>query len=106
MRLAFISTVLGYPWGGADTLWTRAAEEAGRRDDALFISVSPLVASHARIAEMTTQGAVLHIRTAPVASVSFKARLLRKLGLVRSPDADLIAALRNFRPNLVVFSHG
>ena len=28
MKLAFISTILGYPWGGADTLWTHAAEAA------------------------------------------------------------------------------
>lgn len=44
MRVAFISTILNHPWGGADTLWTNAAEAAQRRGNELLISVSPAVA--------------------------------------------------------------
>ena len=47
MRIAFYSTILHYPWGGADTLWTRAAEEAAERGDALWISVAEGVARSA-----------------------------------------------------------
>ena len=104
MKIAFISTVLGYPWGGSDTLWTRAAEAASSRGDQLLLSVSPAVASHARIAALS--GAELVLREPMTGPPSFGARVLRKLGWARSPDAGLIAALQSFRPELVIFSQG
>jgi len=107
MRTAFISTILAYPWGGADTLWTRAAEAASARGDRLFLSLSPLTAGHARIAALRDAGAVLHLRTPGPATPSFGQRVKRKLGLSPlSPEVGLIAALENFRPDLVVFSLG
>jgi glycosyltransferase involved in cell wall biosynthesis len=106
MRLAFISTILGHPWGGADTLWTRAAEAASARGDQLLISVSTAVANHPRIAALIAAGAGVVIRDPATSPPSFGARVLRKLGLARSADAGLIAALRSFRPDLVIFSHG
>lgn len=106
MKIAFISTILGYPWGGADTLWTRAAEAARDRGDALFLSVSPTVAAHPRIAALAARGAVVFARTPPPVLLPLGARLARKLGLARPPDAGLIAALQSFRPDLVIFSLG
>ncbi len=106
MRIAFISTILGYPWGGADTLWTRAAEAASARGDRLLLSVSPSVANHARIAGLVAAGAEVVMRKPAASPPSFGGRVLRKLGLASSPDAGLIAALTAFRPDLVLFSHG
>jgi glycosyltransferase involved in cell wall biosynthesis len=106
MRLAFISTILGYPWGGADTLWTRAAEAATERGDRLFLSVSTAVAGHPRISALTAAGAGIFLRDPATFPPPFRNRLLRKLGLARSRDAGLIAALQSFRPDLVIFSHG
>lgn len=106
MRLAFISTILGYPWGGADTLWTRAAEAAADRGDRLLISVSPAVANDPRIAALVAAGADLVMRDPAAGQPSFGARVLRKFGLHRSPDSGLITALQAFRPDLVIFSHG
>lgn len=105
MRLAFISTILGHPWGGADTLWTRAAEAAQDRGDKLLLSVSPAVAGHNRIATLIGRGAAAVVRNQPPPP-SFGVRALRKLGLAPSPDAKLIAALASFRPDAVIFSHG
>lgn len=106
MKIAFVSTILGYPWGGADTLWTCAAEAALDRGDRLLISVSAVVANHDRIAALIAAGAGVVIRDPVTSPPSFGARVLRKLGLARSPDAGLIAALQSFRPDLVIFSHG
>lgn len=106
MRIAFISTILGYPWGGADTLWTRAAEAASDRGDQLLLSVSTAVANHPRIVALIATGAVAEIRDPVVSPPSLGARLLRKLGLARSHDSGLIFALQSFRPDLVIFSQG
>lgn len=106
MKIAFISTILGYPWGGADTLWTRAAEAASARGDRLLVSVSAAVASHPRIAALIAAGAGVVIRNPVTSPPSLGAHLLRKLGLARSSDAALIAALQAFRPDLVILSHG
>mgnify|MGYP000638543229 CR=1 FL=1 len=85
MRLAFISTILGYPWGGADTLWTRAAEAAHERGDPLLLSVSTAVTRHQRIATLIKGGAAVVVRDPVAAPPSFGARVRRKLGLARSP---------------------
>lgn len=108
MRIAFISTILHYPWGGADSLWTRAAEAASARGDSLFLSLSPLTAEHPRIVALRAVGTILHLRTSAPSLPSLTRRAFRKLGLapVAAPDADLIAALARFTPDLVVFSQG
>lgn len=97
---------MGYPWGGADTLWTHAAEAATARGDTLLLSVSALLSDHPRIRALTGQGATLIIRQPAVPPRTLVARLRRKLGLLPSPDAVLIKALRTFRPELVIFSQG
>lgn len=107
MRIAFISTILSYPWGGADTLWTRAAEAASARGDQLFLSLSPLTATHARITALQAAGAVLHLRTPGSPTPTLGQRVKRKLGLTpASPETGLVDALAQFRPDLVVFSLG
>jgi glycosyltransferase involved in cell wall biosynthesis len=106
MKIAFVSTILSYPWGGADTLWTRAAEAACDRGDQLLIFISPAVAGHPRVSALNARGAKLVILDPSKPRPSLGSRLRRRLGLTRSPDTGLIAALRSFQPDLVVFSQG
>lgn len=106
MRIAFISTILSYPWGGADTLWTHAAEAAVVRGDRLLLSLSPMTAGHPRVETLVAQGAELHLRAASPAFPSLATRLGRKFGVARPVDAGLIARLARFSPDLVVFSQG
>ena len=105
MRIAFVSTILDYPWGGADTLWTHAAEAAAERGDVLLLSVSPAVAAAPRITALRSAGATVHERTAPIVPGTPAARVARKLRSLAGGDA-LVAALTSFRPDLVVFSLG
>jgi glycosyltransferase involved in cell wall biosynthesis len=106
MKLAFISTILGYPWGGADTLWTRAAEAAAERGDQLLLSTSTAVADHPRIRALLDRGAGIVIRAQVTERPALSARVLRKLGLLHSDDDRLLAALRLFQPDAVIFSQG
>jgi glycosyltransferase involved in cell wall biosynthesis len=107
MRTAFVSTILGYPWGGADTLWTSAAEAAEQRGDVLFISVSPVVAASPRVAALSARSARIHLRPPATATISPVARVVHKLRQIAGRDDNgLVAALTAFRPDLVVFSLG
>lgn len=106
MNIAFISTILSHPWGGADTLWTHAAEAAAARSDRLLISVSPLVASHPRVAALAQSGARIVLRAQAQSAPGIGARIARRVvRALRSAD-PLLAALAEFRPDLVIFSLG
>lgn len=106
MRIAFISTILNYPWGGADTLWTRAAEAACARGDAILLCLSPLTAAHPRIRTLVASGCRLHLRSIPPEFPSFSTRLLRSLRFYPPPETDILRAVRDFAPELVIFSQG
>jgi glycosyltransferase involved in cell wall biosynthesis len=103
MKVAFVSTILCYPWGGADTLWTRAAEAASARGDTLLLSLSPATAAHPRIGALQSGGARLHLRLPPAGPPRLARRLWAR---VRPPVDPLLPALRAFAPDLVVFSFG
>lgn len=106
MKIAFISTVLHFPWGGADTLWTHAAEAASARGDTLLLALSPATAAHPRIAALRQRGAVVFSRTPPAASPGLLQRAARKLRQRLAPQDPLVAALATFQPDRVVFSLG
>jgi glycosyltransferase involved in cell wall biosynthesis len=106
MRIAIVSTILGYPWGGADTLWTCAAQAAIARGDKLLLSISSVVAADPRVQALIDAGAQTAIRSPVSARPSVLARLRRKLGLGTSIEAALLDAIRRFRPDLVIFSQG
>jgi glycosyltransferase involved in cell wall biosynthesis len=107
VKIAFVSAILYYPWGGADTLWTHAAEEAQARGERLLISVSAAVAQNSRIAALAAAGATMEIRRPPTAPAGLAARLAGKLARGRRPSADaLTEALARFRPDLVVCNFG
>lgn len=105
MRIAFVSTILGYPWGGADTLWTRAAEAAVERGDELLLSLSPVVAASPRIAALRVRGVRIHERVSPATPATPGARLVGKLRRLAGGD-KLVATLAAFNPDLVIFSLG
>lgn len=105
MKIAFVSTILSYPWGGADTLWTHAAEAAAERGDRLLLAISPLVITHPRIQALQAAGASLLVRQPPQ-SPSVWARVRRKCGWQVDPEVPLVTAIARFEPDLVIFSQG
>lgn len=105
MRVAFISSILHYPWGGADSLWTSAAEAASRGGHTLFLGLSPQTAAHSRIRRLADQGAVLHLRREHADSGGRRTRLRRWLATLSTRPA-LLAALEAFRPDVVCLCQG
>ncbi len=103
MKLAFVSTVFGYPLGGADTLWVHAAEAAAARGDALLLLIPATTAAHPRIDALVRQGARLVVRPDPSQPRPWSRRLWNRLR--RSPAVE-VAALAAFAPDLVVVSGG
>ncbi|MBI3885660.1 MAG: glycosyltransferase family 4 protein [Opitutae bacterium] len=107
MKLAFVSTILGYPWGGADAAWTAAAEAALARGDQVLLALSALTAAHPRVAALVQAGATLVVRPPPAARPVFGRghwhSLRRRLGAYSDPAVVAVGA---FRPDLVLFSCG
>jgi glycosyltransferase involved in cell wall biosynthesis len=106
MKIAFVSTIFNYPWGGADTLWTHAAEAAAARGDKLLLAISALVVPHPRIRALVQDGAQLFERPAPWGLSRFSQRLLTRIKQAISDTEPLIKALQRFRPDLVIVSCG
>jgi hypothetical protein len=52
MRIPFVSTILGYPWGGGDKRWTLCAKTCLDRGDAVFLGISPLTADHPLVSDL------------------------------------------------------
>jgi glycosyltransferase involved in cell wall biosynthesis len=106
MRIAFVSTILSYPWGGADALWTSAAEAAAARGDQLLLAVSAQTAAHGRIGALAAGGARLLLRRDPGAPVSAWRRAWAKGPWAEPHPRWLRDRIRAFRPDLVVISGG
>ncbi len=106
MRIAFISTVLDYPWGGADALWTQAAEAAALRGDELLLAISPLTAAHSRIAALRARGARVVERSAPRYPGHRWSRAWKAFRCRLGSRDPLVAQISGFRPDLIVFSLG
>ncbi|MDO8541028.1 MAG: glycosyltransferase family 4 protein [Opitutaceae bacterium] len=104
MRIAFVSTILNFPWGGADTLWNRAAETALERGDSICLALSASTAGHPRVQALVAGGAQLIIRPSLTKPLSFPARVWRRLR-VREGGA-MVTSLAEFRPDLVIVSCG
>lgn len=106
MKIAFVSTIMDYPWGGADFLWTRAAEAAAARGDRLLLAVSRIVAENPRVRELRRQGASVFVREKESVPASLGDKLGRRLRRWTGTADPLVNALRTFSPDLVVFSCG
>jgi glycosyltransferase involved in cell wall biosynthesis len=103
MRIAFVSTILDYPWGGADAMWTRAAVAASARGDTLLVAVTQAVAAHKAVAALNAR---FHIRAHPAVPRTLGARIAGKLRRLFRKDDALITEIIRFRPDWVVISLG
>ncbi len=106
MRIAFVSSILNHAWGGADALWTSAAERSLARGDHVLVAVTAFVAAHPRVAALVRSGAGLQVRPRSDLAVPFTDRVGRRLRRALGRPDPLVARLRRFAPDLVVFSGG
>lgn len=106
MRLAFLSTILHYPWGGADKLWTRAAAAAINRGDAVLLVISPAVAGHPRIKQLEARGAQIHCRSESSSYRGYRKRWREQIRSWRTGYAGPLGPLANFKPDHVFLCQG
>lgn len=106
MKLAFVSTILSYPWGGADALWTRAAERALAQGHQILIAVSPSVASHPRISALRAAGARIHLRTGFTHHRGRRERWRHRLGRALRSRGSLTGVLDAFAPDVLFLCQG
>jgi glycosyltransferase involved in cell wall biosynthesis len=102
VKLTFVSTVLSFPWGGADALWTQTAGCALRQGHTVSVVVSPLVAPSAECATLKQAGARIVSRREHTAFRGHRTQWLRKL----RGENEWLDELRQARPDLVVISQG
>lgn len=106
MRVAFVSTVYGYAFSGADSLWVRAAELAVARGDAVLIAATPAVTAHPRLHALIQKGARGFSSQVPDIPNTAIDRVRRKLEYVSAGSESLVSALHEFCPDRVIFSCG
>lgn len=104
MRLACISTILGYPWGSPDRLWTELAQRCLARGDAVFLGLSRLTADSAPVRDLQAAGAELVLRPRNSVYLGWRHDLARKLPW-RSAEF-LETRLARFAPDVVVITQG
>jgi glycosyltransferase involved in cell wall biosynthesis len=105
MKLAFISMTLQYSWGGADALWTQAADTAIHQGDQVWLAIPAKKVGHPRIAGLLDQGAGLYLRTGHASRPTPRMRLREIAGSLVGRQS-LTAALDRFRPDAVVLCQG
>lgn len=78
-RIAIISTMTGYAWGGSEYLWAAAAEQALLEGHEVFLSICDWSVSHAQIVQLQKQGAILLPRPRFLKPPPLPSRVIRKL---------------------------
>lgn len=105
MKIAFVSTVLDYPWGGGDALWTATAERASSAGEEIWLAVTENTAAHPRIGALRQRGAAWHRRAARADTRSGRNRL-RALAARLRGRRPLVSALAAAAPDVVCLCQG
>jgi glycosyltransferase involved in cell wall biosynthesis len=99
VKIAFISTMEGCPWGGSEVLWSLAAEHLSRNGAAVAACVRQWPETPKQIDTLTRAGCLVFTRrTKPLLL-----RAAAMLGIARNRDWSW---LRSFQPNLALISLG
>jgi L-malate glycosyltransferase len=78
MRIAFISTMSGFPWGGSEYLWAATAEQALKDGHEVIISLYNWSMENPLVKSLQNQGAKIFPRSRSQSS-TFLSRSFRKL---------------------------
>ena len=101
MRLVFITTMSGAPWGGSEELWSRAAARMLVENHDVAASVVPWPKLSCRIEKLAKSGVEIYVRED--LNRSLRARIWRKIASNGSKDYQWLTGKR---PALVVISQG
>lgn len=104
MKIAFVSSILGYPWGSPDRLWTEAAGRMQGRGDSVFLGISPLTADHGEVRKLQSAGAKIFLRRENSVFRGRRHSLQRWAPVARRKYLE--SHLSDFAPDLVVLTQG
>ena len=102
MRIAFISTMHGWPWGGSEELWTRTATQLKRTGHDVQASVGYWPKLSEKFTTLARQGIRLQTH-ASLQAGPVQLRIWNKLSRKNRRSKEW---LRRFNPDLVVISQG
>lgn len=101
MRFAFISTMLGWSWGGSEELWSQTATHLKRTGHHVQASIVHWPPLSPKVTAMRDLGINFELR--PTFRLGRTRRLWNKLSFRNSRS---VARLRQFKPDIVVISQG
>jgi glycosyltransferase involved in cell wall biosynthesis len=101
MRFAFISTMHDWPWGGSEELWSQTAIRLKQSGHQVYASVGFRSHLPSQILGLIEQG--IQVKMHASNSVPLPRRIWNRASQF---DQRCHAALRRFRPDLVVISQG
>ena len=104
-KIVFVSTMYGYPWGGSEELWSRAALDLRAQGFLVSVSVAQSSPLHPRVLDLQAHGVELWPRPASYSRRKHPSRwfLSRGDNPLRFEVERLLAARQ---PAIVVFSDG
>ena len=101
MRFAFVSTMMGYPWGGSEELWSQAALKLKREGHDVQATVAHQTELSSKVIALEEQG--IKIGTYPWRPMGIVNRIITKLARKRR---RAYGRLVRFKPDLVIISQG
>lgn len=104
MKIAFVSSILGYPWGGPDRIWTEAARRMQGRGDSVFLGISQLTSDHDGVRDLQSAGAKVFLRRENSVFRGRRHSLQRRAPVARGRYLE--NRLSDFAPDLVVLTQG
>jgi glycosyltransferase involved in cell wall biosynthesis len=107
VKVLFISTMSGVPWGGSEVLWSQAASVAIERGWEVAAVVPDRMARTAELELLRKRG----LKVIPRKIVLFKTFLSRVLGRLSQAlgverDPNWLNHVKLFKPAVICFSHG
>src|ERR1700733_13274756 len=101
MRFAFVSSMVDWPWGGSEELWSEAAVQLKRAGHDVQASVAHWPRLSPKVALLAGQG--IKLETYPSRRAGLGRRVWNKLTLSYRRS---YSHLKQFKPDLVVISQG
>ncbi|MEM6472647.1 MAG: glycosyltransferase family 4 protein [Planctomycetota bacterium] len=115
MRVAFVSGMKGYPWGGSEELWSQAALELKNRGVKTFAYVNQFRPRHSKVSELLSTGIRVVEGDPKRRSLGERCQDVIRRNLFEKPNGSATEPIRNrrcklalleFQPDLVCISNG
>lgn len=111
MKIAFISTMAGAPWGGSEELWVRTAQLALEQGHQVLASVFDWGTLPAKVQDLRLKGALIHLRRRkiPLPPQRFYKRWLnrvKKKFVKQDPILEQFGVIYQFTPEIICISQG